>query len=105
MLNCASADGSERLLSVKEAATALSVSQSTMYKLIKEGKIPVDHSDDQIRVPSWAIEAYMANPDRTKRAKRRSSSRRNRPDGTRAPNGESSIFYSETDKQWHAWVT
>jgi integrase len=31
--------------------------------------------------------------------------RRNRPEGTRAPNGESSIYYSETDGYWHGWVT
>jgi integrase len=99
-------DPDDRPLSIKEAAAALGVSQSTMYKLIKEERIQVDRSDDQTRVPAWAIDRYMANPDRSKRAKRRSSSsRRSRPEGTRAPNGESSIYYSDSDKLWHAWVT
>jgi integrase len=30
---------------------------------------------------------------------------RKRPGGTRAPNGTSSIYYSETDGYWHGWVT
>lgn len=31
--------------------------------------------------------------------------RKKRPEGTRAPNGESSIYYSKTDGYWHGWVT
>lgn len=31
--------------------------------------------------------------------------RRKRPEGTRAPNGASSIYYSEYDKKWHGRVT
>lgn len=31
--------------------------------------------------------------------------RKKRPEGTRAPNGESSVYYSETDGNWHGWVT
>ena len=31
--------------------------------------------------------------------------RKKRPEGTRAPNGESSIYFSETDGNWHGWVT
>src|SRR4051794_13514653 len=31
--------------------------------------------------------------------------RKRRPEGTRAPNGASSIYYSETDGYWHGRVT
>ena len=31
--------------------------------------------------------------------------RKKRPEGTRAPNGAGSIYYSEADGYWHAWVT
>nr|WP_242534426.1 hypothetical protein [Saccharopolyspora erythraea] len=31
--------------------------------------------------------------------------RKRRPEGTRAPNGSSSIYYSETDGYWHGRVT
>lgn len=31
--------------------------------------------------------------------------RRKRPEGTRAPNGASSVYYSEYDKKWHGRVT
>lgn len=31
--------------------------------------------------------------------------RRKRPEGTRSPNGASSIYYSEYDKKWHGRVT
>lgn len=31
--------------------------------------------------------------------------RKKRPEGTRAPNGESSIYHSEADGYWHGWVT
>ncbi|GAA5129100.1 tyrosine-type recombinase/integrase [Haloechinothrix salitolerans] len=31
--------------------------------------------------------------------------RKKRPEGTRRPNGASSIYYSEKDGKWHGWVT
>lgn len=31
--------------------------------------------------------------------------RRKRPEGSRRPNGASSIYYSESDRKWHGWVT
>jgi integrase len=35
----------------------------------------------------------------------KSPRRPKRPDGTRAPNGESSVYFSEADGYWHGWVT
>ena len=121
-------------LRVEEAADALGVSRSSMYALIKSGEIVTDGEGRARRIPVDVLDAYLAaSKDRgphtgrptlgasrsgasVKRrsnqitkprdvGERSSGSFRRRPEGTRAPNGESSIYLSEVDGLWHGWVT
>jgi excisionase family DNA binding protein len=59
---------SMRLLTVKETATMLRVSQQYVYRLTRAGELPSVHLGRGVRIEQSALEAWVAarsNPTRT----------------------------------------
>ncbi|WP_424536812.1 helix-turn-helix domain-containing protein [Sphaerisporangium viridialbum] len=48
------------LLTVPEAAEALSISRAKLYHLMSNGEIPYLHIDRSRRIPASALENYVA---------------------------------------------
>ncbi|WP_194923133.1 tyrosine-type recombinase/integrase [Catenulispora pinisilvae] len=110
---------------VEEAARELGMSRAQLYRRIKAGEIATQGEGRSRRISEQAIADFMAGsggldgPKResvpatgakrsvsaTSKAKGRRGTPRRRPEGTRVPNGENSIYFSETDQSWHGWVT
>ncbi|MET8158912.1 helix-turn-helix domain-containing protein [Sphaerisporangium sp. NPDC005289] len=49
------------LLSVPEAAEALSISRAKLYRLMGDGEIPYLHIDRSRRIPLSALENYVSD--------------------------------------------
>jgi excisionase family DNA binding protein len=56
----------DRVLTVDELATYLKVSQSTLYKLLAEGKVPGQKVGRHWRFSRSAIDAWLEEPQRNK---------------------------------------
>lgn len=60
----AAAPDARAAFSVKSVARLLEVSQDTVHRLIKDGRLEVLHVGDRTwRIPAWSLEAFLA-PDR-----------------------------------------
>jgi excisionase family DNA binding protein len=60
-----------RLLSVREAAEALSVSPATVYLLCKRGEIPHVRVSNAIRIPALLVERARVRQSRVPRREKR----------------------------------
>ena len=68
---------------------------------------PVTAEHNPGEAPHGADEAVTdpsSGPEKPQPSKA-ASKRRTRPEGTRAPDGAASIYFSEADGRWHGWVT
>jgi excisionase family DNA binding protein len=91
------------VLSVEAAAELLSVSRTRIFALIKTGEMQSVRIGRLRRIPAAALAEYV-------RALARSQTqhlmpRKKRADGTRAPNGASSIYFGNYEQCWVGRVT
>lgn len=68
---CSPKDGySELLLSVTKAAEELSISRSSMYRLISEGRIPTVNIVGKMRIKESSLKSYIDQLERESRLER-----------------------------------